>query len=385
MQPENYHIAIGHVEWRVFIGIGASAIAALALHFIIFAVIRRIIRRTQSTSDDIMIRAVYQPSRWLILILILTAGMQAVRLGPQIESWWTIGSTMVLVGITGWLALRVVGAFKKIVEASVDITAEDNLQARRRTTRVRILNRIVQVTILFLTLAFMLLAIPSVRAIGVTLMASAGLAALAVGAAAQPALKNLIAGIQMAFTEPIRLDDVVIVEGEWGKIEDIRLTYVVVCIWDERRLVVPVSYFLEKPFQNWTRETSHLLGTVFFHVDPTTDVDRIRAKLTELVQDNPRWDRRVVHLQVTEVRPEAMELRALVTAKDAPTAYDLRCDVREAMMAFLRDEMPECLPRHRLLTAQDERPPFIDARDVPDLQSPATKGIPASVVSGDGG
>jgi len=348
MQPENYHIAFDHLDWRVLIGIGGSAIAALVIHFVIFAVVRRIIRRTQSTSDDIVIRAVYQPSRWLVVLLILMAGMQAVRLGPQVQSWWTIGSAMLLTAFTGWLALRVVKALRRIVESSVDLTAEDNLMARRRTTRVRILHRIAQVTILFLTIAFMLLAIPSVRAVGVTLVASAGLAALAVGAAAQPALKNLIAGIQMAFTEPIRLDDVVIVEGEWGKIEDIRLTYVVVRIWDDRRLVVPVSYFLEKPFQNWTRETSHLLGTVFIYVDHGADIEALRTAWLEAVQGNERWDGRVALLQVTDHSANAIELRGLLSARDASVAWDLRCEVREAMMDFLREHMPDAMVKERV-------------------------------------
>jgi small-conductance mechanosensitive channel len=178
-------------------------------------------------------------------------------------------------------------------------------------------------------------------------MASAGLAALAVGAAAQPALKNLIAGIQMAFSEPIRLDDVVIIEGEWGRIEEIKLTYVIVRIWDDRRMVVPVSYFLEKPFQNWTTKTSDLLGTVFLYVDPTADIERIRARFVEAVKGNSRWDGRVAILQVTDHRADALELRGLLSARNAGTAFDLRCEVREAMLTFLRTEMPEALVRGR--------------------------------------
>ena len=348
MQPNDFHIAVGHFEWRAIAGLGIAALVALALHFITFAIIRRVSRKTSSDSDDVFVRAVYQPSRWLFVLLVLMTGIQTIRLGPTIEKWWTIGSTMTLAALVGWLAWRIVGALKRIVEASADITVEDNLTARRRTTRVRILNRIAQVTILFLTIAFMLLAIPSVRAIGVTLVASAGLAALAVGAAAQPALKNLIAGIQMAFTEPIRLDDVVIVEGEWGWIEDIRLTYVIVRIWDDQRLVVPVSYFLEKPFQNWTRETSHLLGTVFIYVDHGADIGALRHAWVAAVQANERWDGRVAILQVTDHRPDGIELRGLLSARDAPVAWDLRCEVREAMMDFLRVKMPEAMVKERV-------------------------------------
>ncbi len=236
------------------------------------------------------------------------------------------------------------------------MSVENNLRARRRRTRASILHRIIVFVVLAITFCLMLMSIPSVRSIGVTLIASAGLAALAVGAAAQPALKNLIAGIQMAFSEPIRLDDVVIVEGEWGRIEDIRLTYVVVRLWDERRLVVPVSQFLEKSFQNWTRETSQLLGSVFWYLDPAADIPRLRAKLEELVKANPRWDGRFCNLQVTDTKPEAIEVRGLMTAKDASTAFDLRCDIREGLLAYIRQEMPEALVRTRGLLDFTPRP-----------------------------
>lgn len=339
---------MGHVDIGALAGLAGSATAAVLLHFLVFAILRRISRKTSSISDDRMIKASYQPSRWLLVLLVLMTGMQAVSLGPIVEKWWTIGSRMALAALVGWLALRLLAAFRNVVEDRNDLSAEDNLMARRRTTRVRILNRIAQVVIVFLTISFMLLAIPSVRAVGVTLVASAGLAALAVGAAAQPALKNLIAGVQMAFTEPIRIDDVVIVEGEWGKIEDIRLTFVVVKIWDDRRLVVPVSYFLERPFENWTRETGHLLGTVYLYVDHGADIPALHKAWEDAVRANKRWDGRVVLLQVTDHKPEGIELRGLLSARDAPTAWDLRCEVREAMVNFLREDMPEAIVRDRV-------------------------------------
>jgi small-conductance mechanosensitive channel len=205
----------------------------------------------------------------------------------------------------------------------------------------------------------MLLSIPGVRNVGVTLMASAGLAGLAVGAAAQPALNNLIAGVQMAFTEPIRIDDVVIIAGEWGRIEDIRLTYVVVRVWDDRRLIVPVSKFLDEPFQNWTRDSSQLLGSAFFYVDPTADVPRIRSALEAIVKAEPLWDRRFFNLQVTDIKSDVMELRVLVTAADAGRAFDLRCAVREKLIGHIAAEMPQALPRHRLAPGEggEKQPP----------------------------
>jgi small-conductance mechanosensitive channel len=192
-------------------------------------------------------------------------------------------------------------------------------------------------------------------------VSDARLRAVAVFAAAQPALKNLIAGIQMAFTEPIRLDDVVVIENEWGRIEEIRLTYVVVRIWDDRRLIVPVSKFLENSFQNWTRDTSALMGSVLWYLDPGADVARLRVEVERVVSANPRWDGRFVNCQVTDSKPDGvMEVRALMTAKDASTAFDLRCDVREAIYAFIRTDMPEALPRERFMRAP-----------VPDASAPS--------------
>ena len=346
--------AQGHALSVVFVGaasLAAAVVAALILHRAALAVLRRAARRTAAGEDDILLEQTQQPAKW---ILVATAGSIAQRFVP-LDPWatelWRQIAGFAMPALFGWLAITLVRAFKLIVERRADITVENNLEARRRRTRVGILMRIVTVLILFLTVCMMLLSIPGVRNVGVTLMASAGLAGLAVGAAAQPALKNLIAGVQMAFTEPIRIDDVVIVAGEWGRIEDIRLTYVVVRVWDERRLIVPVSKFLEDSFQNWTRESSQLLGSAFFYVDPTADVPRIRSALEGIVKAQPLWDRRFFNLQVTDIKPDVMELRALVTAADAGQAFDLRCAVREALMGYIAAEMPEALPRQRLARA----------------------------------
>jgi small-conductance mechanosensitive channel len=337
-------ISLTHITSTAAFSIGLAVITAFLLHWALYAVVVRVVRQRV---DPVLLPALFQPTRWLVVLMALGAGVQPLDLGPRIERLWSIGSKMAFALLFGWLLLRLMRAMRVMIERSVDINAEDNLKARQRHTRVRILYRVAQSVIAVLVIAMILMAIPGVRTIGVTLAASAGLVGLAVGAAAQPALKNLIAGIQMAFSEPIRLDDVVIVEGEWGRIEDITLTFVVVRIWDDRRMVVPVSYFLEKPFQNWTTKTSDLLGTVFLYVDPTADVARIRDRLVEVTKANERWDGRVVLLQVTDHRADALELRCLLSARNAGMAFDLRCDVREAMLDFLRNEMPEALVRGR--------------------------------------
>ncbi|PZU06853.1 mechanosensitive ion channel domain-containing protein [Sphingomonas sp.] len=329
------------------VSVAVAIVAALLLHRVAIFVAVRAARRTSTIVDDVMLECLSTPIRWLLILLALGAVQPALDMGEGMQIVWRRIVGLLGPALLGWLAVRLLGAFQRIVLAQADISVEDNLRARRRRTRASILHRVATFVVLGVTFCLMLMSIPSIRTIGVTLIASAGLAALAIGAAAQPALKNLIAGLQMAFTEPIRLDDVVIIDGEWGRIEDIRLTFVVVRIWDDRRLVVPVSKFLEDSFQNWTRETSQLLGSVFWQLDPATDIARLRAKLGDVVQANPRWDKRFFNLQVTEARSDAIEVRALMTARDASTAFDLRCDVREAMLDFMRREMPEAFVRNR--------------------------------------
>jgi small-conductance mechanosensitive channel len=323
-------ISLDHVTPMAAMSIAISVAAAFLLHWLVYWIATRVARRIGIA--PIILPAIYHPTRWIVVLMTLAAGIQPLTFSPRIEAIWSISSKMLFILLTGWLIFSLMRVMRVLLERRSDITVEDNLKARRQHTRIRILYRVVQFIIGFLILSLMLIAIPGVRTVGVTLMASAGLVGLAVGAAAQPALKNLIAGIQMAFSEPIRLDDVVIVEGEWGRIEDIKLT---------------VSYFLEKPFQNWTTRTSDLLGTVFLYVDPSADVDRIRAKFVEAVKANSRWDGRVAILQVTDHRADALELRGLLSARNAGLAFDLRCEVREAMMLFLRAEMPEALVRSR--------------------------------------
>ncbi|MGV3456433.1 mechanosensitive ion channel domain-containing protein [Sphingomonas sp.] len=328
--------------------IAAAIMIALAIHWVAMRIARRIAARTPESIDDVFVDAAARPARWILVALALASVRQLLHLDDGARALWGQAAGMIVPLLLGWLAINLIRAGGRAVELSADISVTDNLRARRRRTRSAILTRIAVFVVGFITICLMLLSIPSVRSVGVTLMASAGLIGLAVGAAAQPALKNIIAGIQMAFTEPIRIDDVVIIDGEWGRIEEIRLTYVVVAIWDERRLVVPVSKFLEESFQNWTRNSSQLHGTAFFWLDPTADIARLRARLEELVRANERWDGRGFVLQVTDTRPDAIEVRALVTARDAANAFDLRCDIREGMLAFIRDEMPEALPRGRM-------------------------------------
>lgn len=325
---------------------GIAVLAALAVHWVAFAVLRRIARRSDSESDDVLIRRLAQPTRYALIALALVLTAREI---PAFATFWQRVAGFVMPALVGWIAIAILHALVEAMKLRADISVADNLAARRRRTKLTMFNRIATFLIVFVTVGLVLLSIPGVRDVGLTLVASAGLAGLAVGAAAQPALKNLIAGVQMALTEPINIDDVVIIEGEWGRIEDIRTTYVVVKIWDERRLIVPTTRFLEEIFQNWTKQTAQLLGTVMLYLDPATKIAPIRAEFERLVKANPRWDGRVQVAQVTETARDAIELRLLMSAKDSPELFDLRCDIREGMLDWLADNQPEAFAKLRVL------------------------------------
>ena len=334
-------------QWVVAAVIAALAVAAaLLLHWLVFRVLRRLARDSESASDNILVSKLARPTRYAAIALALVIATRSVHLLEA--AWETIGG-IVMPLLIGWLAIAILHALIEVMILRADISVSDNRDARRRRTRLSIFSRIMTFVIVFVTVAMMMLSIPGVRDIGVTLMASAGLAGLAVAAAAQPALKSLIAGFQMALTEPVIVGDAVVIGGEWGWVEEIRTTYVVIKVWDERRLVVPTAKFLDEIFQNWTKTTAQLMGTVMLYVDPRTKLDPIREKFMEIVERNERWDRRVKHMQVTELTRDAIEVRFLVSAKDSPTLFDLRCDVREELIQWLAEEMPQAIVQHRIL------------------------------------
>ena len=334
-------------DWLAILIVAVAAVAlALCVHGLVFSLLSRVAKNSASQSDNIVITKLRRPTRWALVMLALVV---VVAIFPALETVWERVGSFVMPLFIGWMAIAILHALVEVLILKNDDSMADNRAARRKRTRLSIFNRIATFIIVFVTVGLMLLAIPGVRDIGVTLVASAGLAGLAVGAAAQPALKSLIAGVQMALTEPVIVGDAIIIGGEWGWVEEIRTTYVVVKVWDERRLVVPTSKFLDEIFQNWTKTTSQLMGTIMLYVDPTTKLDPIRQKFYEFAESNERWDGRVKHMQVTELTRDAIEVRFLVTAKDSPTLFDLRCDIREALIQWLADEMPGAIVRQRLM------------------------------------
>lgn len=345
--------ALGGESWP-FLSLALALSAVAIAHVLAFSLLCSMPAPTPTWRKSMS--CLRWPTFWLAIAITTSIVLRSLRFPGGVESAWASVAGLLMPALFGWVAIGVLRAASGAISHRADVSVADNLRARRRRTRVAIVTRIGVFAILLVTAAAMLLSIPSIRSLGVTLMASAGIVAIVVGAAAQPAMKNLIAGIQMAFTEPIRIDDVVIIDGEWGRVEEIGLTFVVVALWDQRRLIVPVSKLLEQSFQNWTRRTSELLGTVFLYLDPRADVPRLRRKLGEILPRNDKWDGRVGTVQVTDMKAEAIEIRLLVSARDASKAFDLRCDVREAMIAFVQSEMPEALPHGRdILSGEIER------------------------------
>jgi small-conductance mechanosensitive channel len=262
-----------------------------------------------------------------------------------------------------WFGVRCIDAIADTVVELNPADAADNLQARRIQTQAKVLARASIVLVVMIGAGLAMMTLPLLRQIGTSLLASAGVAGIVIGLAARPVLTNLLAGIQLALTQPIRLEDVVIVEKEWGQIEEITGTYVVVRIWDQRRMVVPLQWFIENPFQNWTRTGSELLGTVLLWVDYRLPLDPIRQEAERLCQASDEWDERLCTVQVVDANERAMQLRVLVSAGDAGKAWDLRCKVREGLIDFVQREFPEYLPRVRAdLSRQltDDRQPDRD-------------------------
>ncbi|TWR31485.1 mechanosensitive ion channel [Mucilaginibacter pallidiroseus] len=247
------------------------------------------------------------------------------------------------------LLMRAMRVLEDLIYHKYDLNKEDNLKERKIRTQLQFVRKVAAVFIFIITLSLILLSFDSVRKLGAGLLTGVGIGGVIIGFAAQKSLGNLLAGFQIAFTQPIRIDDVLVVEGEWGKVEEITLTYVVLNIWDQRRLILPINYFIEKPFQNWTRTTSQILGTVFLYVDYNVPTDALRDELTRLLNLSPLWDKRVGILQVTDTKESTVELRALVSARNSSQAFDLRCYVRENLIKYLNSNYPDSLSKRREL------------------------------------
>ena len=305
------------------------------------------------TFFEVFVEHTTGPSR--VAYVLFFTGAALPSLSYSVDTTLTIAHFLLIgfVLLVGWTSIRALEIFASLYLSRFKTDTDDNLLARKHLTQVRILKRACDILIGLVTIAIALMTFDAVRQYGISLFASAGAASLVLGLAARPLLTNLIAGVQIAITQPIRLEDAVIVEGEWGWIEEITSTYVVVRLWDWRRMVLPISYFLEKPFQNWTRESAALIGSVYLYVDYSVPVQAVRDKLAQIAAASTLCDGRVVNLQVSDAKEHVIELRALVSARNAPQAWDLRCEVREKLIAFLQADYPSALPHMRVQLDRD--------------------------------
>ena len=267
--------------------------------------------------------------------------------------------TVLLIACVAWLVIQAAYAVTDVVLARLGtVEGDGNRRARRIRTQITLVRRVAAAIIIVVAMGAVLFSFPAVRALGAGLLASAGIAGVVAGIAAQSTLSNLIAGLQLVFSDAIRLDDVVVVDGEWGRIEELTLTYVVLRLWDERRLILPVSYFTATPFENWTRHGSRVIGHVMLRADWSVPVEEIRSELYRRLREHPLWDQKDWTLQVTDVQPNGLvELRALMSASDAPSVWDLKCDIREHLVTYIRENHPQALPRFRVTDDGTPGPP----------------------------
>ncbi|MDB5826962.1 MAG: MscS Mechanosensitive ion channel, partial [Variovorax sp.] len=343
MEP---HALLAHPWFGTWVAALIAAASGLLVYRVGGMLLLRLTRHAVALNS--MISKARTAARWAIPLVALQMVWQAAPDDLHyIDSVRHLNGLLLIAACT-WLAVRCINGFTEGVLAKHPANVDDNLQARRIHTQARVLARTASTMVLVAGAALILMTFPGARQVGASLLASAGVIGIVAGLAAKPVFSNLIAGLQIALAQPIRIDDVLIAEGEWGKVEEITGTFVVMKLWDERRLILPLSYFIEKPFQNWTRQSAQLLGSAFIYVDYTMPLAPLRAEMERIVRAAPEWDGRVFVLQVTDATERTMQLRILATAATAPLAFDLRCRIREGLIDFVQREYPDSLPKLRM-------------------------------------
>jgi small-conductance mechanosensitive channel len=336
-------------ELSAWLSPAAAASIAIIVALVVHRIGRAIIFRVTAFSallHSVAVR-INRPAQWLLPLIALQGVWQGSPNDlPAIDTVRHLNGLLLIATLT-WLLIQAVRGVADGVISRHRVDVADNLAARRIHTQTRVLARTAMTLIGVIGLAFMLMTFPGARQLGTSLLASAGVIGIVAGIAAQSVFSNLIAGLQIALTQPIRLDDVLIVQGEWGRVEEITGTYVVLRIWDERRLIIPLRWFIENPFENWTRRSADILGTVFLWVDYRLPLEPLRAEAQRVCEASSKWDGKVCGVIVFEAGPQSMQLRVLVSAASSGDAWDLRCEMREALVNFIAREHPECLPRLR--------------------------------------
>jgi small-conductance mechanosensitive channel len=347
-----------------------AALLALLVHEILARIVGRLARGSGRYLTSFLL-AVRPVTRLAFVVVALALALPAAQLSPEADAIAAKVLLLATIVLVGWVAMIALDLASELYLHRYELETTDFVVARKHITQVRILRRAATTLVVVVTAGAALMTFDAVRQFGLSLFASAGVASIVVGLAARPVLSNLFVGVQLAMTQPIRIDDTVVVEGEFGTIEEIGSSYVLVRIWDQRRLVVPVTYFVEKPFQNWTRQGSSILGTAMFYLDYTAPIEVIRAKAKEIAAASPLWDGKTLTVQVTDAKPESMEVRVLMSAPNAGACWELRVHMREKLIEFLQRELPHTLPRRRY-------EPAVTA--TPAVQSPGSETTPPSKI-----
>ncbi|KOV98259.1 mechanosensitive ion channel protein [Streptomyces sp. NRRL B-1140] len=332
---------------RPLIVVGGSVVLTLVIGWATDFLLRKADARHHETPLWGSLRRGRIPYQLVLFAALLRGSYDEARLLEDHREGIGQTLTLLLIGSAAWLVIRIAAA---VVETSYSRYANahaqrDPARVRRVRTQVTLIMRVVSAIVAVVAAATMLLTFPAFKAAGASLLASAGILGIVAGVAAQSTLGNLFAGLQIAFGDMVRIGDTVVVDGEWGTVEEITLTFLTVRTWDERRITMPVSYFTSKPFENWSRGTPQMTGTVFWHVDHSAPLEAMREKLRDILRECPAWDGRAYNLTVTDSTPSTMEVRALVTGKDADDIWTVRVTVREQMIGWLADEHPYALPR----------------------------------------
>ena len=338
-----------------------AIVLGLVVDFVVTQIIRFIVRR-RPFQTLALLKTYVRWAFWVFvpsLFFLLATNMQSERFLRRHPVADKTAEILFLIATT-WLIVQLLKVGELRLIRQYDTTKDVNLSQRKFVTQVRFFRRTAAIGVIVLGASLLLITFQGSRKVGLSVLTSAGVVSVVIGIAAQKTLANLLAGIQIAFNQQIRLDDAVVVEKEWGRIEEINLTSVIVRLWDRRRLILPITYFVETPFENWTRSDASITGTVFLYLDYKTPVDKIREKARQFAQEDALWNGDVFVVQVTDTQPTCIVVRVLVSARDSPSAFDLRCHMREKLIAFLRDEYPQSLPQTRLMLAEELKPQQAD-------------------------
>lgn len=330
------------------LAVALTIFAAYGVHFIIFRILNAIDKKTGSDHIRIVIDKLKWPALFLLIILFLIILVPLLNINEAFLDDINHFTALLIIGAITWLLIRAVGAIRVLMLKRFDITAENNLQARKVHTQLRVLERILVTIIVIVGVSSALMTFEKIQQVGYSLLASAGVAGIIIGFAAQKSIASMLAGFQIAITQPIRIEDVVSVEGEFGNVEEITLTYVAIRLWDKRRLIVPITYFIEKPFVNYSRVSSDILAAVYFYTYYRVPVEEMRKELTRLLKGNKYWDGQVNVVEVTNTTDRAVEIRALMSCHDSSDSWNLQVYVREKMLEFLQKNYPDSLPHEKV-------------------------------------